>query len=166
MPDRWCLIAALLASRGPALAMAAVVWLAGVLMVAVGPAHNDDVRVGSAGFWVPWAIVLVLCAAIVYGVSTLRRAAPSRPERSRSLRPSRVSAASRAGGWPGCTTRREAEGSPADAGGADGPRTRDTCPAPRAVRRRPAHDDAFIPLLARSVGVVDPRCGSPVTRSA
>jgi hypothetical protein len=67
------LIAALLANRERALAIAAVAWVAGVLMVAVGPAHNDDVHTGSAGFWLPWLVVGALCAAIVYGVSALRR---------------------------------------------------------------------------------------------
>jgi hypothetical protein len=67
------LIAALLATRQRALAIAAVAWIAGVLMVAIGPAHNDDVHTGSAGFWAPWLIVGALCALIVYGVTALRR---------------------------------------------------------------------------------------------
>jgi Na+/H+ antiporter NhaD/arsenite permease-like protein len=67
------LIAALLLPRGRALPVAAVAWLAGLLMVAVGPAHNDDVHVGSAGFWVPWAVVLVLALGLVFGVTALRR---------------------------------------------------------------------------------------------
>lgn len=66
------LIAALLVTRGRALVIAAVAWVAGLLMVAVGPAHNDSVHTGSAGFWVPWLIVGALCAAIVYGVTALR----------------------------------------------------------------------------------------------
>jgi hypothetical protein len=66
------LIAALLAPRRRALAIAAVGWLAGLLIVAIGPAHNNDVHVGSAGFWVPWTIVLILCTAIVYGITALR----------------------------------------------------------------------------------------------
>jgi hypothetical protein len=66
------LIAALLATRERALAIAAVAWVAGVLMVAVGPAHNSDVHTGSAGFWGPWLIVGALCVAVVYGVSALR----------------------------------------------------------------------------------------------
>jgi hypothetical protein len=67
------LIAALLLSRPRALAVAAVAWAAGVLMVAVGPAHNSDVHPGSVGFWGPWLILGVLCAGIVYGVTALRR---------------------------------------------------------------------------------------------
>jgi hypothetical protein len=67
------LIAALLLPRERALAVAAVAWAAGVAMVAVGPAHNEDVHVGSAGFWVPWAVVALLCALLVVGVGAVRR---------------------------------------------------------------------------------------------
>jgi hypothetical protein len=67
------LIAALLLERSRALAVAVVVWAVGLLMVAIGPAHNDDVHVGSAGFWVPWAIVLALAIGLVYGVDAVRR---------------------------------------------------------------------------------------------
>jgi hypothetical protein len=42
-------------------------------MVAWGPAHNDDVHLGSAGFWVPWLIVGGLCAAIAFGTDAVRR---------------------------------------------------------------------------------------------
>lgn len=68
-------IAGLLLSRPAALAVAAAGWLVGVLMVAVGPAHNSDVHLGSAGFWVPWAIVLALCALVVYGIDRFKRRA-------------------------------------------------------------------------------------------
>jgi hypothetical protein len=68
-------IAGLLLSRPRALAVAGAGWLFGLLMVAVGPAHNSDVHVGSAGFWVPWAIVLALCALIVYGIDRFRHRA-------------------------------------------------------------------------------------------
>jgi hypothetical protein len=58
-------IAGLLLTRRRAYAVAAAGWLFGLLMVAVGPAHNADVHLGSAGFWAPWAIVLLLCLGIV-----------------------------------------------------------------------------------------------------
>jgi hypothetical protein len=67
------LVAALLLPRGRALPVAVVAWVAGLLMVAVGPAHNNDVHLGSAGFWAPWAIVLALAVGLVYGVTALRR---------------------------------------------------------------------------------------------
>jgi hypothetical protein len=67
------LIAALLLPRTRALTVAALAWAAGVAMVAWGPAHNDDVHLGSAGFWVPWLIVGGLCAAIVFGTDAVRR---------------------------------------------------------------------------------------------
>jgi hypothetical protein len=67
------LIAALLLPRPRALVLAAVAWGAGVAMVAWGPAHNDNVDLGSAGFWVPWLIVGALCVGIVLGTEAMRR---------------------------------------------------------------------------------------------
>jgi hypothetical protein len=67
------LIAALLLPRQRALIVSAVAWVAALLMVAVGPAHNADVHVASAGFWIPWAVVLVLAVLVVYGVTAVRR---------------------------------------------------------------------------------------------
>lgn len=67
------LIAALLLSRRIALVVAAAGWLFGFLMVAWGPAHNSNVHLGSAGFWAPWLIVLVVCAGLVFGIQALKR---------------------------------------------------------------------------------------------
>lgn len=73
-------IAGLLLSRPKALAVAFAGWLFGLVMVGVGPAHNADVHLGSAGFWVPWAVVLVLCVLIVYGIDRFKvRAGRPRP---------------------------------------------------------------------------------------
>jgi hypothetical protein len=69
------LIAALLLSRSKALVVAGVAWLAGLSMVAWGPAHNSDVHLDSAGFWVPWFVVLGLCALVVFGVDRYKRRA-------------------------------------------------------------------------------------------
>lgn len=78
------LIAALLLSRTKALALAAAGWLFGLSMVAWGPAHNSDVHLGSAGFWAPWLIVLVVCGGLVFGIQALKRRW-SRPRRSHTL---------------------------------------------------------------------------------
>jgi hypothetical protein len=67
------LVAALLTTRRRALAITVAVWAAGVLMVAVGPAHNDDVHVGTAGFWAPWLAVLAICIGLVVGVDAFQR---------------------------------------------------------------------------------------------
>jgi hypothetical protein len=66
------LVAALLLSRSKALAIAAAGWIFGLSMVAWGPAHNSSVHLGSAGFWAPWLIVLVVCAGLVFGVQALK----------------------------------------------------------------------------------------------
>jgi hypothetical protein len=42
-------------------------------MVAIGPAHNSNVHPATAGFWGPWLILGAICAALVYGVTALRR---------------------------------------------------------------------------------------------
>lgn len=78
------LIAALLLSRRQALAVAAAGWLFGLSMVAWGPAHNSNVHLDSAGFWVPWSIALVLCTGLVFGIQALKRRW-SRPSGSRTL---------------------------------------------------------------------------------
>src|SRR4051794_2845143 len=62
------------ASRERALGIAAVAWLIGVAAVAWGPAHNDDVHAGSfSEFWLPWVVVLVICAILVLGITAVRR---------------------------------------------------------------------------------------------
>lgn len=67
------LIAGLLLPRIPALAVATAGWLFGVTMVAWGPAHNANVHLNQAGFWVPWLVVAAICAALVLGVQALKR---------------------------------------------------------------------------------------------
>ena len=49
-----------------------VVWAIALAMVAWGSAHSAGVDVGSAGFWVPWAIVLLIARALAYGLHALR----------------------------------------------------------------------------------------------
>jgi hypothetical protein len=66
------LVAALLLSRSKALAIAAAGWIFGLSMVAWGPAHNSSVHLGSAGFWAPWLIILVICAGLVFGIQALK----------------------------------------------------------------------------------------------
>jgi hypothetical protein len=75
------IIAALLLTRQRALVIVAVVWAAALALVAWGPAHNSDVHTGSAGFWVPWLVVLALSCGIVFGVTAWRehRATAARP---------------------------------------------------------------------------------------
>ncbi len=71
------LIAALLLPRTRALIVAGITWLAGLSMVAWGPAHNADVHLSSAGFWVPWFVVLAICFLIVFGIDRFKRRAAS-----------------------------------------------------------------------------------------
>jgi hypothetical protein len=78
------LLAALLLSRRQALAVAAAGWLFGLSMVAWGPAHNSNVRLGSAGFWVAWIVVLAVCAGLVFGIQALKQRW-SRPRGSQTL---------------------------------------------------------------------------------
>ncbi len=66
-------IAAFLLRRTLALSVAGCGWVVGLAMVAWGPAHNANVHLDSAGFWVPWAVVLATCAVLVVGVHALRR---------------------------------------------------------------------------------------------
>jgi hypothetical protein len=68
-------IAALLLTRTKALVVAAAAWIAGLSLVAWGPAHNSDVHIDSAGFWVPWAVVLAICVLVVVGIDRFRRRA-------------------------------------------------------------------------------------------
>lgn len=78
------LVAALLLPRNKALVVAVAGWAFGVAMVAWGPAHNSSVHLGSAGFLVPWAIALVVCVAIVFGLQALKRRW-SRPRGTQTL---------------------------------------------------------------------------------
>ena len=66
------IIAAFLLPRERALIVAPVAWAIGVIMVGWGPANNSDVHTDSAGFWVPWFVVLVICIALVLGISAFR----------------------------------------------------------------------------------------------
>ena len=59
------LVAAFLLPRGRALLVAVVAWAACVVLVGWGPAGGSGVHTGSAGFWVPWTIVLALGLGIV-----------------------------------------------------------------------------------------------------
>lgn len=67
------LIAALLLPRTAALAVAVAGWIFGMSMVAWGPAHNANVHLDRAGFWVPWSILAVVAIALVFGVQALKR---------------------------------------------------------------------------------------------
>jgi hypothetical protein len=67
------IIAGLLLPKERALIVAASAWAIGLVMVAWGPAHNSSVHTGSAGFWGPWLVVLVICSGLVLGISAVRR---------------------------------------------------------------------------------------------
>jgi ABC-type iron transport system FetAB permease component len=59
------IIAGLLLSRERALIVAAIAWAIGLIMVGWGPANNSSVHTDSAGFWVPWLVVLVIVVSAV-----------------------------------------------------------------------------------------------------
>jgi hypothetical protein len=56
------------------LAWAAVVmaWAIGVVTVIWGPAYNPKIHPYSAGFWVPWLVVLLLACVLAYGAHAFR----------------------------------------------------------------------------------------------
>jgi membrane protein DedA with SNARE-associated domain len=66
------LISALLLPRPRALVVAGVAWAVGLVMVGWGPANNSGVHTGSAGFWIPWFVVLVICCGLVLGITAVR----------------------------------------------------------------------------------------------
>jgi membrane protein DedA with SNARE-associated domain len=66
------IIAGLLLPRERALIVAAIAWAIGLVMVGWGPANNSDVHTGSAGFWVPWLVVLVICVGLVFVIGAVR----------------------------------------------------------------------------------------------
>jgi hypothetical protein len=66
------IIASLLLTRQRALIVVPIVWAIALGLVAWGPAHNSDVHTDSAGFWIPWLVVLALCCGIVVGITALR----------------------------------------------------------------------------------------------
>lgn len=77
-------IASLLLTRTKALAVAAAGWIFALSMVAWGPAHNSDVHLNRAGFWIPWVIVLAICLLIVAGIDRFKRRAAT-PTGSQTL---------------------------------------------------------------------------------
>ncbi len=62
----------LLLPRRRALLAVGGLWAVAVVLVGWGPAKNDDVHTGSLGFWVPWAVVLVIGIALVLLTTHLR----------------------------------------------------------------------------------------------
>ncbi|QGN58509.1 hypothetical protein [Nostocoides sp. HKS02] len=66
-------IAALLLPRSRALLVTPAAWALCVALVGWGPANNPDVHTTSLGFWVPWAVVLVIGLALVVGIDLVRR---------------------------------------------------------------------------------------------
>ena len=66
------IIAAFLLPRERALIVVPVAWAIGLVMVGWGPANNSDVHTDSAGFWVPWLVVLAICIVLVLGISAFR----------------------------------------------------------------------------------------------
>jgi hypothetical protein len=66
------IIAAFLLPRERALIVVPVAWAIGLVMVGWGPANNSDVHTDSAGFWVPWLVVLAICMGLVLGISAFR----------------------------------------------------------------------------------------------
>lgn len=65
-------IAALLLPRSRALVATVAAWAICLAMVGWGPAHNSNVHTRSAGFWVPWSIVLLIGMALVFGITHVR----------------------------------------------------------------------------------------------
>jgi hypothetical protein len=65
-------IAALLLPRPRALAFAVAAWAVGLVMVGWGPANNSSVDTGSAGFWIPWFVVLAICCGLVLAITAVR----------------------------------------------------------------------------------------------
>ena len=65
--------AAVLMTRQRAIVATGLLWALCVAMVAVGPAHNDQVHVATAGFWVPWLVAGVVAVGIVLGITEIRR---------------------------------------------------------------------------------------------
>jgi hypothetical protein len=55
-----------------ALGAVVVVWVVAVWMTGWGPAHSSGVTPGSAGFLVPWLVVLIIALALMYGAHWLR----------------------------------------------------------------------------------------------
>jgi hypothetical protein len=66
------IIAGLLLPKERALIVAAIAWAIGLVMVAWGPANNSSVHTDSAGFWVPWLVVLVICCGLVLVINAVR----------------------------------------------------------------------------------------------
>jgi hypothetical protein len=67
------IIAALMLPRSRALVLTLGVWALCVAFVGWGPAHNSEVHTTSAGFWVPWTVVLAIGIGIVFGIDLVRR---------------------------------------------------------------------------------------------
>jgi hypothetical protein len=66
------IVAALLLPRERALVVVPIAWAVGLVMVGWGPAHNSDVHTDSAGFWVPWLVVLGICCGLVLVITAVR----------------------------------------------------------------------------------------------
>jgi hypothetical protein len=73
------IISSLLLTRQRALLVVPIVWAIALVMVGWGPANNSDVHTDSAGFWVPWFVVLVLCCGIVFGITAMRERREQQP---------------------------------------------------------------------------------------
>jgi hypothetical protein len=66
------IVAAITLPRQRALVVAVGAWAFCVALVGWGPAKSDGVHVATAGFWLPWAVVLVLGVGLALGIGTLR----------------------------------------------------------------------------------------------
>ena len=66
------IVAAITLPRQRALMVAVGVWAFCVAFVGWGPGKSDGVHVATAGFWIPWVIVLGIGLLISGGVSTFR----------------------------------------------------------------------------------------------
>jgi hypothetical protein len=73
------IIASLLLTRERALIVVPLVWAVALALVAWGPAHNSNVHLNSAGFWLPWFIVLCLSCGIVIGITAWRERRETAP---------------------------------------------------------------------------------------
>lgn len=67
------LAAGLLLSRRRALPVVVGLWAIAVALVGWGPAKSSGVHTDSIGFWLPWAVVLVIGLALATLAAYLRQ---------------------------------------------------------------------------------------------
>lgn len=65
-------VSAITLPRTRGLVVAVGAWAFCVAFVGWGPAKSDGVHVATAGFWVPWVVILGIGLLLAAGISTLR----------------------------------------------------------------------------------------------